>query len=156
MKEDRNLKLQEINSRFMYLVFFIVVSVVLVFVVFKFVFFVFNVIVVNDIVVDDIVVNDIVVVDTIVVDIVISCCCCEKFKTSEARSGVGRVVRCSIYYPAVPAARMTERCATKLSVSTPVPLSDLLHLTPMRMKPGNCRSEESFSEKGHLYILKLH
>ena len=88
---------------------------------------------------------------------VISSQCCPQlllrnFKRSGSRSGVGRVVRCSIYYPAVLAARMTERCATKLSVSTPVPLSDLLHLTPMRMKPGNCRSEESFSENGHSYI----
>ena len=45
---------------------------------------------------------------------------------------MGRVVRCSIYYPALLAARMTERCATKLSVSTPVPLSDLL--TKMRRR----------------------
>ena len=48
---------------------------------------------------------------------------------------MGRVVRCSIYYPALLAARMTERCATKLSVSTPVPLSDLL--TKMRRKSGD-------------------
>ena len=62
--------------------------------------------------------------------IVLSSCC----KTCEARSRVGRVVRCSIYYPALLAARMTERCATKLSVSTPVPLSDLL--TKMRRRSG--------------------
>ena len=67
------------------------------------------------------------------------CCCCCPFdcpssccKTCEARSRVGQVVRCSIYYPALLAARMTERCATKLSVSTPVPLSDLL--TKMRRR----------------------
>ena len=88
------------------------------------------------------IVADIVVVDIIAVDIVVCCCCCEKFKRSEARSGVGRVVRCSIYYPAVLAARMTERCATKLSVSTPVPLSDLLRLTPMKMKPEIGKSED--------------
>ena len=109
-------------------------------------------IVVDDIVADDIVVDDIVVVDTIVDDIVISCCCCEKFKTSEARSGVGRVVRCSIYYPALLAARMTERCATKLSVSTPVPLSDLLRLTPMKMKHEIGKSEHL--QKGNLFPCK--
>ena len=68
---------------------------------------------------------------------VISSQCCPQlllrnFKRSGSRSGVGRVVRCSIYYPALLAARMTERCATKLSVSTPVPLSDLL--TKMRRR----------------------
>ena len=49
--------------------------------------------------------------DDIVVDNYCCCCCfscCEKFKRSEARSGVGRVVRCSIYYPAVLAAWMTS------------------------------------------------
>ena len=66
----------------------------------------------------------------------------EKLQEIVLQSGVGRVVRCSIYYPAVLAARMTERCATKLSVSTPVPLSDLLRLTPMKMKPEIGKSED--------------
>ena len=47
MNIDRNLKLQESNSRFMSVVFFIVVSVVVVVVVFNFVFFVVNVTVVD-------------------------------------------------------------------------------------------------------------